>query len=60
MTTREELREALDEYVANASKNERLQNSLKSWSCIIYIEATNVEAAFTMTISDGKATVSDG
>lgn len=60
MATREELRAALDEYVANASKNERLQNSLKSWNCIIYIEATAGEAAFTMTISGGKATVSDG
>ena len=28
MATREELREALDDYVANASKNERVQRSL--------------------------------
>ena len=60
MATREELREALDEYVANAGKNERVQRSLKNWTCIIYIEATDVEAAFTMMISGGKATISDG
>ncbi len=60
MATREELREALDEYVANAGKNERVQRSLKSWNCIIYIEATDIEAAFTMTIAGGMAAISDG
>ena len=60
MATREELRAALDDYVANAAKNERVQRSLKNWNCIIYIEATDVEAAFTMTIQAGQATISDG
>ena len=60
MATREELREALDEYVTNASNNERVQRSLKNWNCIIYVEATDIEAAFTMTIASGKATVTDG
>lgn len=60
MATREELREALDDYVANASKNERVLRSLKNWNCIIYIEATDIGAGFSMTINAGKATVSDG
>jgi len=60
MATREELREALDDYVANAGANERVQRSLKSWNCVIYIEATDVDAAFTMTIAGGKASISNG
>jgi putative sterol carrier protein len=60
MATREELREALDDYVEQASKNERAVRSLKSWNCVIYIEATDVEAAFTMTVKGGTATVADG
>jgi len=60
MATREELREALDDYVANGSKNERVLRSLKNWNCVIYIEATDIAASFTMTIKGGRATVSDG
>jgi putative sterol carrier protein len=60
MATREELREALDDYVANASKNERVLRSLKNWNCVSYFEATDNGAAFTMHILGGKATVSDG
>ena len=60
MATREELREALDDYVANAGNNERVQRSLKSWNCVIYIEASDVDASFTMTIAGGKASIADG
>jgi putative sterol carrier protein len=60
MATREELREALDDYVANASKDERVLRSLKNWNCVIYIEATDIAALFTMTIKSGKTTISDG
>ena len=60
MATREELREALDDYVANGSKNERVLRSLKNWNCVIYIEATDIEATFTMTIRNGKPAVNDG
>lgn len=60
MATREELLEALDDYVGNASTNERVLRALKNWTCIIYIEATDIEAAFTMIIKDGKASVDDG
>ena len=60
MATREELREALDDYVANGSKNERVLRSLKNWNCVIYIEATDIAASFTMTIKGGRAIVSDG
>ena len=60
MATREELREALDDYVARAGSNKSVQRSLKSWNCVIYIEALDTDAAFTMTIADGKATIDDG
>jgi len=60
MATRTDLREAIDDYVAHASGNERVRRSLKSWNCVIYVEATDVEASFTMTISGGQASVSDG
>ena len=60
MATREELRGALDDYVANASGNERILRSLKSWNCAIYIEATDIAASFTMTIKGGISTVSEG
>jgi putative sterol carrier protein len=60
MATREELREALDDYVAHAGSSERVQRALKSWNCVIYIEASDVEASFTMVIAGGKASIEDG
>ena len=60
MATREELREALDDYISHARKSERVTRSLRSWNCMIYIEATDINAGYTMTIKDGTATVSDG
>lgn len=60
MATREELREALDDYVAQAQKSERVKRSLRNWNCNIYVEATDIQAAFTMVVKDSKATVHDG
>ena len=60
MATHNELREALDDYVASASKNERVLRSLKHWNCIIYFEATDIGVSFTMRIQAGVATVSEG
>jgi putative sterol carrier protein len=60
MATREEMREALDDYVDQASKSERVQKALRTWNCIIYIEATDIDAAFTMVIQGGQATLYDG
>lgn len=60
MATREELREALDDYVENAGKNERVLRSLKNWDCVIYFEATDIDASFTMHIKGGRATVIEG
>ena len=60
MATREELREALDDYIAQASKSERVLRSLRNWNCVIYFEAVDVSASFTMTIKSGQVTVSDG
>ena len=60
MATKEELREAIDDYVMQAQNNLGVQRSLKSWNCVMYIEATDMSAGFTMTISNGKAVVEDG
>ncbi|HLV98005.1 MAG TPA: SCP2 sterol-binding domain-containing protein [Ktedonobacterales bacterium] len=60
MATKEELREAIDDYVLQAQKSEGVQRSLKSWSCVISIEATDIGADFTMALQNGKATVEDG
>lgn len=60
MATREELREAMDDYVAQAQKSERVVRSLRNWNCTIYVEATNIQAAFTMVIKDNATTVYDG
>jgi putative sterol carrier protein len=60
MATREELRTALDDYVQQAQKSQRVQQALKGWNCVIYIEATDINVGFTMTIQGGQTTVSDG
>lgn len=60
MATHEELREALDDYVAQARKSERVTRSLRSWNCTIYIEAVDLGAGFTMRIQDANVTLSDG
>jgi putative sterol carrier protein len=60
MATKEELREAIDDYVAQAQKSEGVQRSLKSWQCVMYIEATDIGADFTMTLLNGQASVEDG
>jgi len=60
MATQAELREALDDYVAQSSKSQRILQSLKGWNCVIYIEATDIGASYTMTVQGGPATVADG
>src|SRR5579872_2185070 len=60
MATKEELREALDDYVMQAQKSERVVRSLRNWNCTIYIEATDIGAGFTMVIKDSTTSVHDG
>jgi len=60
MATREELREALDDYVSQAKKSERVARSLRNWICNIFIETTDIQAAFTMVIKDRSAAIYDG
>ncbi len=60
MATKEELRAALDDYVTQASKSQRVQQSLKGWNCVIYVEATDIGAGYTMTVQGGPAAVADG
>src|ERR1051325_8936916 len=57
MATREELREALDDYVAQAQKSQRVTRSLRNWNCNIYIEATDIQAAFTMVIKNSSTEI---
>ena len=60
MATKEELREALDYYVMQAQKSERVVRSLRNWNCTIYIEATDIGAGFTMAIKDSTTSIHDG
>ncbi|MGO8948631.1 MAG: SCP2 sterol-binding domain-containing protein [Ktedonobacterales bacterium] len=62
MATREELREALEDYVARGRVNERVRRALKNWNCVIHLQAEDVpEARFTMTIADGDLSeIKDG
>ncbi|MEO7020503.1 MAG: SCP2 sterol-binding domain-containing protein [Ktedonobacteraceae bacterium] len=60
MATREELREALADYVAQAQSNERVVRSLRNWNCNIYVEAMDIQAAFTLAIKDSKTSLHDG
>ncbi len=60
MATQEELREALDDYIVQAQKSARVVRSLRNWNCNIYFEATDIQAAFTMSIKDSKPTIHDG
>lgn len=62
MATRDELREALDDYAGRARASERVRKTLKGWSCVLHIQATDLpDAAFTATITNGDLTdVQDG
>lgn len=61
MATKEELREALDDYVMQATKSERVLRSMRNWNCIIYIEATDLSSeGFTMIVGNSNATVQNG
>ena len=55
MATRDELRDALNDYTRRAQASERVRKTLKSWNCVLHIQATDVpEAAFTTTITNGE------
>ena len=61
MATAEELREALDDYLVRAQASERVRRTLKSWDCVMHLEATDIGATYTMTVKDGAvASVDDG
>jgi putative sterol carrier protein len=61
MATRDELREALDDYIQRANQSERVKRTLKNWNCVMHLQATDVDAAFTMTIRNGElSSVEDG
>lgn len=55
MATKAELREALDDYIVRANASERVKKTLKSWNCVMHLQATDVpESAFTMTVRNGE------
>ncbi len=62
MATRDELREALDDYTARAQASDRVRKTLKGWNCVLHIQASDLpEAAFTATVTNGElAGVQDG
>ncbi len=55
MATREELRAALDDYVARGKASERVRKTLKGWNCVLHIHAMDLPgAAFTVSILNGE------
>ena len=54
MATAQEIREALDDYVLQANKNERVRRTLLKWSCVIHLSATDTQADFTLIIKNGE------
>jgi len=62
MATRQELRAALDDYVARAQASERVRKTLKGWNCVMHVQATDLpDAAFTVTIHNGEiVSIQDG
>ena len=61
MATREELREALDDYTQRAQSNERIRKTLKNWNSVIHLDVSDLGIAYTMTIVNGELTgVQDG
>lgn len=54
MTSKQELREALDDYIARANQSPRVKKTLKNWSCVIHLYATDLEDAFTMRVRNGE------
>jgi putative sterol carrier protein len=61
MATAEELREALDDYLVRAQQSERVRRTLKNWDCVMHLQATDIDAMYTMTVKDGAvASVDDG
>jgi putative sterol carrier protein len=60
MASQKELREALNDYVAQAQKSPRVTRSLRNWNCNIYFEATDIQAAFTMVVKNSQIIIHDG
>ena len=61
MATNAELRAALDDYVIQANRNERVRRALANWNCVLHLRATDTDAAFTLTIQNGELTgIADG
>lgn len=60
MATREELKEACADYVQQAQKSQRVVRSLRNWNCVIYLEAVDIEAGFTLEIKNTVLTLHDG
>jgi Alkyl sulfatase C-terminal len=54
--TREQIREALDDYVEQANSNEKIRRTLRNWHCSIHFEALDSDAAFTLRIEHGEIT----
>ena len=53
MATTDELREAMRDYVTRANDNARVRTSLRSWSAVIHVFATDLDGAFTITVREG-------
>lgn len=51
----DELADALADYVDRANASPRVQKTLAGWTCRIHIQASDVDASFTLVIDGGSA-----
>lgn len=59
--TREEIREALDDYVEQANANPRVERLLRDWHSRIHVRSSDSDATFTLVIEKQRiAGVLDG
>src|SRR6266487_3510954 len=54
MASKEDLREAIDDYVSQANANPRVQKLLRGWICVLHVVPTDVDAPFTIVVRDGR------
>jgi hypothetical protein len=59
MASRDEIRQAIQDYVARANANPRVKGSFRSWSAAIHLEATDEDAPFTLMVERGRLTLLD-
>ncbi len=59
--TREQIKQALDDYVEQVNANERVLRTLRNWRCTVHFDALDSGATFTVRVDHGEiASAEDG